>query len=154
MASLQAITSDTGKIGDFNINSLGLTKTWTWTTKTFTTADETRLRNILLGNITPTSTDYAQYDINRDGRLSGLDLVDVNRAINGYTSNPLTVTYTAKIQPNDAFGTFVVENNIGDTISSMGAGRVKSITGDFDVIFLKGTELTIDDNGYVVKRTY
>lgn len=48
----------------------------------YTQADVDRIRNIIMGQITPTENDFDKYDINEDRRLDSIDLYDVLIAIN------------------------------------------------------------------------
>ena len=148
-----SITSATGKIGDFNINTLGLTKSWTGTTKTFVIADYNRVENIILGNITPTQSDYNLYDVNQDGVINSVDYVMIANAISGRTSNPIVFTYTATIKPNDSLNVFTVtqafDNGTESSRATMGSSRVKASMGDFANIYLGNKQLTVDSNGFV-----
>ena len=50
---------------------------------TYTSADKTRLRDIMLGNITPTSSDYDKYDFDYSGKFTSKDAVILARIILG-----------------------------------------------------------------------
>ena len=50
---------------------------------TYTAADQTRLQNIIKGDITPTSSDYDKYDFDYSGRFTSRDSVILARIING-----------------------------------------------------------------------
>lgn len=49
---------------------------------TYTEADKTRVRNIIMGSITPTQEDYDIYDLTRDGEISTMDYITITNCIN------------------------------------------------------------------------
>lgn len=72
------ITSTEGRIGGFDITDEGFTKTSVVTLKkTYTNDDVTRIRKIIDGTVTPTATDYSNYDVNMDGEIDSRDYIIV-----------------------------------------------------------------------------
>lgn len=76
------ITATKGNIGGFDINNTGFTKTTAKTLKkTYTSADVTRVENIIKGSVTPTTSDYNYYDINNSGTITALDLIWIEKIL-------------------------------------------------------------------------
>lgn len=76
------ITATKGNIGGFDINNTGFTKTTVTTLKkTYTSADVTRVENIIKGSVTPTTSDYNYYDINNSGTITALDLIWIEKIL-------------------------------------------------------------------------
>ena len=60
----------------------------------YDSSDLTRITQIILGNITPTTTDYERYDLYKDGNIDIVDWAIINEAINNGTAS---VDLTVKI---------------------------------------------------------
>lgn len=73
----------------------------TYTSTDYTEADHTRVRDILLGKITPTLADYEKYDINGTGTLSLTDLVNISAITNGTKDVNFTTSWNLKLDPAD-----------------------------------------------------
>lgn len=72
------ITATKGNIGGFDINNTGFTKTTVTTLKkTYTSADVTRVKSIINGSITPTSSDINYYDVDGDGAIHAADYIRI-----------------------------------------------------------------------------
>lgn len=72
------IIANEGLIGGFDITDEGFTKTSVVTLKkTYTNDDVTRIRKIIDGTVTPTATDYSNYDVNMDGEIDSRDYIIV-----------------------------------------------------------------------------
>lgn len=76
------VNATKGSIGGFGINNTGFTKTTAITLKkTYTSADVTRVENIIKGSVTPTTSDYNYYDINNSGTITALDLIWIEKIL-------------------------------------------------------------------------
>lgn len=65
-------------------------------------SDLTRITQIILGNITPTETDFERYDVYTDGKIDLLDYQLINLAINNGTSSvDLTVKIDGEAMANE-----------------------------------------------------
>ena len=82
-----------GSIAGFDISSNGLSVSVTETLPTYSNADITRLQQIIVGLVTPTQADYNRLDMNYDGRLTPLDIVAIQRLLNGMDSYTQTSTF-------------------------------------------------------------
>lgn len=81
----------------------------------YTQTDLTRVRNIIVGNIIPTTEDYEKYDIDGDGRIDTADNFLITKAIadnNGYINgtgtfeiNPYTIKRTLALY-NDSLNDY------------------------------------------------
>lgn len=63
---------------------------------TYTTEDLTRLQNILVENITPTSNDYDKYDFDYSGKLTSRDSAILVKIINGAENGQATFVLDTK----------------------------------------------------------
>lgn len=79
------ITATGGTIGGFGLSSDNF-ETELNLNRDYTTEDSLRVQNIIVGNITPTQTDYEKYDFNNDEKISGIDLYWVTRFANNLES--------------------------------------------------------------------
>lgn len=146
------ITSENGEIGGFNITENGLTKSFQKTWGPFTQADLTRVQDIILGNITPSQSDYDKYDINGSGHLSGLDMLAMQKMISGYT--PYTVEYTITLNTQDMREMIVLSSSLGDS-AKIGAFGINAPIGRFNDVVIKsgsaagGYRLSVDQDGFV-----
>ena len=104
-----------GVIGDLTVENGVLTATYA-IEHTYTADDLTRVRDIIIGTITPTTEDYAIYDVNGDGRISALDYIRIKNAaedLSGKITSTIVInpqSYSAMIRAYTNFGT---ETKIG-----------------------------------------
>ena len=123
------LTANTkGSIAGFDISSNGLSVSVTETLPTYTQNDITRLQKILVGLITPTQADYDRLDLNYDGKLSGKDVVSIQRLLNGIDS--YTQTSTFLLNPKSIKHTIEISN--GNNKTTIGAKSIASpvVCGD------------------------
>ena len=123
------LTANTkGSIAGFDISSNGLSVSVTETLPTYTQNDITRLQKILVGSITPTQADYDRLDLNYDGKLSGKDVVAIQRLLNGIDS--YTQTSTFLLNPKSIKHT--IEISSGNNKTTIGAKSIASpvVCGD------------------------
>lgn len=130
------ITAVSGDIGGF---SLG---TNTFTTNlasekmakyTYNSSDITRIRNIIMGSVTPTANDYAKYDFDNSGYITIRDWAIVIQIVNGTQTGKATFTLNTKasenailLKDNDGnnvfnvgvFGSYINHLSVGNLISS------------------------------------
>lgn len=91
-----------GTNGDvtFTNTPINLSASQTYLASNYTTADTDRVREIILGNITPTQADYEKYDFYGDGQITNVDLVLTrNLALGLYDS--YTVSWHFLADPSD-----------------------------------------------------
>lgn len=114
-----AITSTSGIIGGFtlgtNVFSANLTSKRI-TTYTYTNSDKTRLQQIILGNITPTTSDYNKYDFDEDGDFSSVDLLILQRILNGTEDGQAIFTLDTK----NSEGAILLKRPSGTEIARIG----------------------------------
>ena len=95
------IIAVSGSIGNLKLEGGVLKRTYSRTTKKYTTSDENRVRAIIMGTITPTSNDYLNYDLNGDGEIDTSDMMII-RGIMNSNNNPATIYFTLEVGKNDA----------------------------------------------------
>lgn len=103
------ITATSGDIGGFTIGTDTLSCDISTTIGPFTSADQDRVQQIIMHEITPTSADIEKYDIDGDGEIDILDYSRIRRAVmNGgyYTYNG---TFT--LDTNNYFNTIKLESD-------------------------------------------
>ena len=83
---------------------------------TYTTADQQRLKQILLGNIIPTSEDYDKYDFSHDGILNSLDSYWLAKIVYG-TERGIAIF---KIDTSKSDRAIQLISGIGDIRASIG----------------------------------
>ena len=114
------ITATGGDIGGFSIGTDTLSCNISTTIGPFTSADQQRVQQIIMREITPTSADIEKYDIDGDGEIDILDYSRIGRAVlNGgyYTYNG---TFT--LDTNNYFNTIKLESN--GSLRTIGLGSV------------------------------
>lgn len=128
------IANTSGTIAGFNISSDGLSISVSETLPTYTQADITRCQQIIIGLIQPTQEDYDRLDLNYDGKISSLDIVGIQRLINGI--DPYNRTATFLLSPKSVKNTIKITDNVGG-ITTVGSQSIssnsvtsKSIYGD------------------------
>lgn len=100
----------------------------------YTTADTDRISSIMLGDITPTTEDYAKYDINGDGVIDILDL-RICRVLIEYNLKS-SVPGKLIIDTSDYLRPIKIINSNNEIISSLGvysSTRDLSVIGDLSV---------------------
>lgn len=95
----------------------------------YTTADTDRISSIMLGDITPTTEDYAKYDLNGDGVIDILDL-RICRSLIEYNLKS-SVPGRIIIDASDYLKPIKIINSNNEIIASLG---VNSSTRDLSVI--------------------
>lgn len=97
------LTSTEGEIGGFGIAKDGFIKTTnTVLKKTYTNDDVTKIRNIIMGSITPTASDYTYYDMNGDGKITASDYLFVETLLVPCGGNTLYTDVIINSFPFDA----------------------------------------------------
>lgn len=76
------ITATGGIIGGFSLGENEFTSNISLQ-YTYTDSDIERMKNIMMGNITPTAEDYEKYDLHQSGSIRATDLINIRRLING-----------------------------------------------------------------------
>ena len=111
------ITATGGTIGGFGLSS-DTFEAELKLNRDYTTEDSRRVQNIIVGNITPTQTDYEKYDFNNDEKISGIDLYLVTRFANNLESKKKkyvldTLNATKAIQ--------IFDETLGESSLNLGA---------------------------------
>lgn len=114
------ITATSGDIGGFTIGTDTLSCDISTTIGPFTSADRTRVQQIVRGEITPTSADIEKYDIDGDGTIDILDSARIGRAVlnGGY----FTFSGTFTLDTNNYFNTIKLDGN--GSLRTLGLGSV------------------------------
>lgn len=113
------ITATSGDIGNWNIDNNSL-----WheikPTYNYTQDDLTRIRNIILEEITPTQEDYNKYDLENKGSIDSTDYVKIRNLIeaNISNSNPGKLLFDT----SDWVNPIKIVNSNNEIISSFGIG--------------------------------
>lgn len=135
-----------GTNGDvtFTNTPINLYASQTYLASNYTTADTDRVREIILGSITPTQADYEKYDFYGDGRITNSDLILTRNLALGTQGN-LTVTWHCDINPSDKTSIFKIwierqwENESQPTTASIAldvaSGGVKTIGNLVDLVY-------------------
>lgn len=111
------VTAGSGNIAGFLINGNSLSKTQT-TTYDYTTADAERIKNIILGNTTPSAADYARLDITGDDAITAQDYAIIKNMVEIYGNK---LNSSISISNNTKDGYITVKNNTsGLTIFKIG----------------------------------
>ena len=100
----------------------------------YTTADTDRISSIMLGDITPTTEDYAKYDLNGDGVIDILDL-RICRVLIEYNLKS-SVPGRIIIDASDYLRPIKIINSNNEIIASLGvysSTRDLSVIGDLSV---------------------
>lgn len=92
------IIGDTGSIGGLEMSKSTLSVTFRKDFPTFTQDDLDKAQAYILGTGTLTDEEFENYDVNMDGRLSSLDLLIMQKMINGqedtYSEGTITISAT------------------------------------------------------------
>lgn len=153
------VNAKSGSIAGFTFNENRMTATVS-KTYNYTNDDLERIKQIILRNITPTSVDYAKYDISGDGRISSLDMIRIERLIE--SGNKITTTYildpTLSMDSVDG-GIFEISVPNHNITKITRFGSLYSSSASFDKLSLKGNDIKTyfsplgakTDNGSLVK---
>lgn len=127
------IDATSGEIGGFDLDDTSFSVNVSETRGPYTASDVTRVRNIFLGNVTPTSADYEKYDINGDGAITSVDYANISLAVNN-TGGYITKAGTFSINSNTANEVLLLKDTndniitrigmMGQRFSTMGAERI------------------------------
>lgn len=133
------ITATGGTIGGFGLNTNAF-ETELKIDRTYTQNDDTRVKKIIMGEITPTQADIEKYDLNNDGTIDSMDRYWIIQFINNTDSKKRkyvlnTSDATKAIQIFDettgkksinlgAFGSYI--NNLTTQRIDVGTGGVQS----------------------------
>lgn len=79
------LTATGGNIGGFNLGKEIFSSNLKLN-NTYTQEDANRIRDIIMGDISPTPDDYEKYDLNRSGTFNSMDYANVINLINGKDS--------------------------------------------------------------------
>lgn len=90
-----------------NNGILNATLSDTYLAADYSSTDVDRVRNILLGSVTPTSADKEKYDFYKDGSITVTDLAICQAIVN--SNEDLTITWTVKIDPTNRNRILVVK---------------------------------------------
>ncbi len=124
------ISATSGKIGGFTlgVNSFIANLVSEKMEYPYDSNDLTRIRNIILGNITPTTEDYNKYDLNDDGTIDAIDLLIVFRIINGYYDGRAVFELNTK-KSEEAIS---IKNSSGKRVVNLGVfgSYLQQITAD------------------------
>ena len=113
----------------FTNTPINLSASQTYLASNYTTADMDRVREIMLGNITPTEADYEKYDFYGDGEITNVDWVITRNLVLGMYGDSLTVAWHCAIDPNNKARIFRVwrsANSAETTVFEIGASGVSS----------------------------
>lgn len=143
----------------------------------YTSTDIDRIINIIMGTITPTSSDFEKYDIDGTGQITATDLIKVRKAVNennGYIVgegtfeiNPYSIKKTLAIWNNSLndyaaslsiFGGYfnqlstknisIEDNNKSSNINSVGFNFSNNSNSDFIEGFIGGSYNDVESNTF------
>ena len=139
------ITSGSGTIGGWTINTNSFSKVGTRTIGKYTEADITAAREAQLG-ISDYATAQAKYDVTGNGVLDTHDIVYMRRSIAGFQD---TITTTVQQIPEDNYPIQITGNGAIQGTTKISSGAVISNTGVFDGGLYQGTPNNIDNLIYL-----
>lgn len=147
------------------LNRVGIVidRNYTFYASDYSASDVTAVQNILLGTVTPTAAQINKYDLNGDGLITSLDLLRVNKLVNGQESsytinaglvvgstNTATIIETAgvHIRPGGLFadnaGFAVLAVDLMQPLSPTSTNGIH-VNGKFDIggqLFVQNAELS------------
>ncbi len=147
------------------LNRVGIVidRNYTFYASDYSASDVTTVQNILLGTVTPTAAQINKYDLNGDGLITSLDLLRVNKLVNGQESsytinaglvvgstNTATIIETAgvHIRPGGLFadnaGFAVLAVDLMQPLSPTSSNGIH-VNGKFDIggmLFVQNAELS------------
>ena len=109
------VTATSGEIGGFELGANDF-KSNISIQYSYTSNDVTRIQQIIMGNITPTSTDYEKYNFTQTGTINAIDLLICRQIVNGTRSGKGTYTFNTK---NAVKSLQIVDNDLG-IVASLG----------------------------------
>ena len=138
-----------GKIGGFNLDEHDFIASLTFN-KTYTSADVDRIKNIIMGKITPTDADCEKYDLTKSGKINTVDWLMISRIVNGLeTGNAQFILNT-----NESENALMIKSDKGRVETNIGRfgsfiNRLKA--GDFTATNIHTDSFVIekDDNWYI-----
>ncbi len=89
------------------------TVTKTYQASNYSSSDIDRVRDLVMGNVTPTTADYTKYDLNMDGYFTSTDQLGVAQMVNNGTD--YTVTVTTKLDPANTAECMKITQSDGTT---------------------------------------
>lgn len=128
-----------GDIGNFKLDNGTLSITNTYYSKTFVLSDYNRAYGIAVGTITPTTLDFLDLDINKDGIISMWDAILIYNAVNNNSDNPLELTDTLLLGSGNGeiYSTTNITDRPDDAVkSSLSGGKVEGNVGVFRSFFI------------------
>ena len=170
----ELIANTKGTIAGWSITADSLTTNVSETYPTMTSTDTERIRNIVLGIITPTQEDLNKYDFNNDGVITMYDGVCANKLVINYATyghtkglikiNSTSAKNTIELKATEGLHSGSRETKIGlNNISSATVSAdsmftnslsVASLTlrpsGDYGQYSLYNGDFSIDGNNYKV----
>ena len=147
------ITATGGTIGGFGLSSNSFVSTSS-ITRNYTQSDLTRIQNIIMGNTSPTSSDYEKYDLNGDNLITSLDYVRAYKIVHGDSSPTQSCDYLINSN-NPVRCITITNNNTNDENVSLGlyGGYIRelstnsiNITGSLHFYPSTGNESLINMN--------
>ena len=108
----------TGEMNLFNTKMETLAAGNTYTTSDYSQDDIERIRQIFLGNITPTFADYEKLDLNCNGKFDAGDGVIISAALAGKREINFTSKWSLKIDPTNGEDLLKVSRLIEDHITN------------------------------------
>lgn len=152
------ISSSSGVIGGWKIESNGLRHTSSETFGPFTQADQDKVQQFVLGTATPTTADYQKYDINRNGIFDSIDLASIQAMRTGAKS----YTRNYEILINSQNANTMIETTVTDSVDGTVLGTNKFGANSFNTSYLiakqafvefgaNGSFQTADGKNVVVK---
>ena len=135
------IHANSGTLSGFTFDANAMTSTVT-KTYNYTESDYNRVRDIIVGTVTPTDADYKRLDFSGDGYISSKDYVMIKNLINA--GNKITTTF--KLDPtlsvsnmNDGIFEISIPNHNTTKITKLGA--LYSSSASFDYLALNGNDI-------------
>ena len=137
------ITSGEGTIGGFTLGSTSLSAN-VQDKYTYTLNDAQRVRDIIMGTVTPTQEDYDRLDVNHDGNIDAIDYTEILRKYYGYASTQGTVILSTE-DANRVL--YFLGNGSIDKNTSIGIGYVTTTHIIAKDISIFNGSTSINDNG-------
>lgn len=156
------ITATGGTIGGFTLSANEFSSKITLP-YTYTAADVERIRQIIMGNITPTANDYEKYDLSQSGEIDTLDWLTVSKIVKGqlsrngyYKLNTLNAKKALQILDSSnksrvsigAFGSYF-SSLTSDDFNAHSCSVKTSITANDDKIFIGASSYNNNDTSYI-----
>lgn len=91
----------TGEMSLYNTKISTLATGATYKNSDYSQADLDRANQILVGMVEPTLSDYEKLDVSGDGRISILDVSQLNEILNGMRTVNFTTSWRLRLDPSD-----------------------------------------------------